>query len=188
VTFGNNTFAQGTANIQVDVAVMTNPYGVIAYEADGINVTVDGRLKRAGVNDKPLNFLQLDTGAFEFAAVLTAWVNNTFDGSAADTGVFTTASDAVGANEGDNAYSLPANFGPGRGRWTALDVPRLNVLFTCTVLDGPGGGQAPVYAAPPAFYPRTLAGGNVRIAIKNISALSLIVLGVSFQYRWSGEE
>lgn len=187
MAFEAGTFAVDGANAQVEAQYMTSPYGVVAYEPDGITVTIGNRLTRASVNHTPLCFLQLDATSQLEQGMLSLWLDNTFDGSQTDTGVFTTASSAVGAAEGDGAYSLPANFGPGRGRWTAFDVSRLNVLITCTVFDRLGI-QAPVYAAPLAFYPRTLVGGNVRIAVKNVSAQALRTLGISFQYRWSGEE
>lgn len=118
MAFEAGTFAATATNAQVLAQYMTNPYGVVAYETDPLfpdSVTINRRLVRSGNGAVSLSFLQLDaTSGFELG-MLRPWKDNTYDGSQDDTGVFTTASSAVGATEGDGAYSLPSNFGPGRG-------------------------------------------------------------------------
>lgn len=183
MAFAAGSFAAGTGNQQVAVGNMSSPAGVVAYEADGINVTVGGRLLRTGVfpvaNSQVcpvgVSFLQLN-GAI--AAMLAAFADVTNTPAGADSGGFTT-----GAAVAD-FYSLPANFGPGRGNWDLAAANRLEILITESIVTFAGVGAG---GHMPAIYPRIINGGDVSFVIKNQSPTTLIQLGISLRYRHSIE-
>lgn len=109
--------------------------------------------------------------------VLAALVDNTDDGSAADSGVLVSTAPAA------NQHGLPANFGPGRGNWLATDVFRTIVEFisagnTVALATNTGG---PVV--------RGLgAGPELAAVIKNMSVVALATTTIRVAVRHSIQE
>jgi len=105
---------------------------------------------------------------------LTAFVNGTTDGSAADTGILTSAS-TVPANQ----HGLPINFGPGAELWTPEDaLARLIVV--------PRSLNATLGAAPQAgvqVQVQSIASNNVQITIKNTSSQD--IQSIAFMLIWA---
>lgn len=93
-------------------------------------------------------------------AALDAYVDGSVGGTAADTGVLTTAA------PGATAQGLPVNFGPGRGQWTEADVARVRVE---AVIRGFGG--AITADALPPIVGVAVAGGNLIVTVKNMSTV-----------------
>lgn len=183
--FAANSFAVATDNAMVLAARMSNPYGAVAYATTGNpdDITIGGRGVPAGGGQIGVQFLRLDAAV---AAMLAAFASSglTPDGSEVDVGSFTTAISSAGATAGDNAYSLPSNFGPGRDNWVTADLSRVEcrIEHAVTTFGGAGvGGHAPT------FYRPTIVAGNLRVFIKNNSPTTLIQLGVTFRYRHSLE-
>jgi hypothetical protein len=146
------------ANLIPFALISSKQYGVASgYDADdNLQFTTPG-----GTTVTPESVQDLVISAGN--DVLAALLNNTDDGSAVDSGALVSA--AAIANE----HGLPANFGPGRGNWTQLDLINLNVesreeINTVAAITNTGG---------PVVRAITLAGSNVGISIKNMSEVVL---------------
>lgn len=146
------------ANLVPFGLISSKQYGAASgYDANGnLQFTTPGGtvITPQRINDL---FIAADTD------ILAALVDNTDDGSAADTGVF--ATEAPAANE----HSLPANFGPGRGNWTAdllgqLRVDIMEAVNTVAAITNAGG---------PHIRARGLAAGDVTVVVKNMSEVAL---------------
>ena len=101
-----------------------------------------------------LNRLEIFVGAvrlLDSVAVTTAANPN-----AAHTGQFTTA--VAGADQ----HGLPANFGPGRGRWVADDLAKVSVLC-----DGTSGG-AGLAASFRVNVTKAIVANDLVITIQNV--------------------
>ncbi|HMO94949.1 MAG TPA: hypothetical protein PKD27_02445, partial [Tepidiformaceae bacterium] len=115
------------------------------------------------------------SGATDGTPVLAALANNTDDGSAADTGVLTTAAPAA------NQHGLPRNFGVGRGNWNVLlmaavvRVEFLAAINTVAAVTNTGG---------PVVRTKVPLVGNFTVAIKNMSEVALAsgVILVQFEH------
>jgi hypothetical protein len=82
-------------------------------------------------------------------------------------------------------FGLPATFGPGRGRWTAADLDRLEVYAEdLNPALGPGGTEVQVVAktflGPPGGF------GDVQLDVHNKSAFAAMFLSLRVRYEWSG--
>lgn len=89
---------------------------------------------------------------------------------AGDSGAFLSAIGAMAAGGvAANQHLIPANFGPGRGRWTQADVDALDIK-----VDEQGDSVAPSAGvlqtvASPYLFEKTLVGADVRVVICNPS-------------------
>jgi len=101
---------------------------------------------------------------------LLALADDTDDGSAADTGVLTTAAPIAG-----NAHHLPANFGIGRGAWTNAVNSGLPSFLHFEVSFATANNTVAAVTNAGGPYVRTLAqaAGDVTVAIKNMSEVTL---------------
>lgn len=110
------------------------------------------------------------------AVPLSAFADQTVDGSAVDTGILVTGTPAA------NQHGIPTNFGPGRGNWVLADLVRLtiDVLYA-----RPAAFAANL--ARPAVAVVTLSGGNVTIVFKNQANQDLSTLGLRLHYNHSLE-
>lgn len=107
---------------------------------------------------------------------LSAFVDQSRNGSANDTGVLVTAVPAA------NQHGIPTNFGPGRGNWQVADMARLSVdIF---------------YADPSTYganfsWPRVILisnpAGNIVIVVKNQSNQDLLNMAIRLHYLHSQE-
>lgn len=85
-------------------------------------------------------------------------------GVAADSGVL--RSDAV---VNVNMHVLPANFGPGRGRWTQADVDALDVLVAeAGDSIAPSAGAIRTNARP-SMFSKALVGADLQVTVHNPS-------------------
>ena len=101
--------------------------------------------------------------------ILAALINNSDDGSAADTGVLVTA--AAGANQ----HGLPANFGLGRGKWVNADNAKLpsSINVQLDFQQSINTVQGVTNVGGPYVRALVQAGGDLTIAIKNMSEVIL---------------
>ena len=112
---------------------------------------------------------------FITGTALSAFVDGTLTGAAADTGVIVSAAAAA------NQHGLPTNFGPGRDNWVFADTYRLTtdveVFFPAVVAAGDGG---PFVAAKAA-----LVGPNARditVVVKNTSPNAISYMMIRMRY------
>lgn len=164
------------------------PYGngIGAYDANNRLVPAAAGSQGVYIGDPGSQLLnQLRT--FEFFATsgefvgqqavpLSAFADQTVDGSAVDTGVLVSAVPAA------NQHGIPTNFGPGRGNWFLPDLPRLTVEIWYVRLTtfGANFGWPEVVAID-------LLGGNITIVVKNQANQSLSTLGLRLHYNHSLE-
>lgn len=145
------------------------PFGLIFTRRWGLAVGYDAggniQFQPDGAGGEIITPQRVD-GLFISGAndILAALVDNTDDGSAADTGVLVTAAAAA------NQHGLPANFGPGRGNWVDpdnafdLDVRPLTQRNTVAAATNTGG---------PVLRAIAVAGGDLTLAFKNMSEVAL---------------
>ncbi len=91
-----------------------------SYDASG-NLVVT-RATASTYTPARFDAMRLVSGATPLAGLLTG----AYDVTAADCGMFVSAS-AGGVVFAANTQGLPANFGPGRGKWALRDVARVRV-------------------------------------------------------------
>jgi hypothetical protein len=101
---------------------------------------------------------------------LAAYANVTVDGSAADTGILTTAAPAA------NQHGIPANFGPGRGNWTVQDAQRLLISKLETQI------AAPVTGGTVEIIELGFPSGNLTMVFKNLGPNAIDIVGVRLRY------
>lgn len=165
MTFANGAFVTTAANGgSVIAAAMTNPNGVVAYENGnaggaliGGDISVGGRLRRAGNGQAGVEYLRLISQAAAALAVKAASVTGAVGD--VDCGHFITAQTLNLAN----TCVLPSNFGPGNGNWTNANVLRLDVrvrFFPSAVA---------LEIGEVGLFGITVAAGDITIAIKNYS-------------------
>lgn len=94
---------------------------------------------------------------------LAALIDNDDTGAGADSGVLVTAAPAA------NQHGLPANFGPGRGNWTADDLGALKVTIPRAVNTVAAGTNV----GGPVVRSINVAAGDVTVAFKNMSEVVL---------------
>lgn len=176
---GNGTFVtNGAAGGMLLATSLIVPQGAVAYDtAAGFtdDIVAGGRLLRPSGSSYGLTFMRIAESA---GTPLLALADNSNDGSAADTVVFTTAAPAA------NQVGLPSNFGPGRGRWTqALVAFQLCVeirerVNTVAGISNVGG---------PEIRTISYANGNFTVAVKNMSEVALANFAIIFRVRHSIE-
>lgn len=167
----------GAAGNLIPFALCYSPvYGqATGYDANGnLQFTTPGGTV---VTPARIDHLQITAGQ----NILAALVDNTDDGSAADTGVFVAAAAAA------NQHGLPVNFGPGRGNWgdgnPANDRARLRAFIdsainTVAAVTNAGGPHVRVNGD-------TIAGGLTSIVIKNMSEVALASAVIDLQVQHS---
>lgn len=101
-----------------------------------------------------LNHLRITAAG---GALLTDFVATPAAAANADTGVFVTAAAAA------NQHGLPANFGPGRGKWRADDFSQLAVQ----IISAEQGGDGRVSTSALSIQYAFVAGGDISITIHN---------------------
>jgi len=175
MAFGGNA---GAAGGQLAAATMFSPVAgadVGAYDANDNLVFRDAANTEnvVGQGGGRLQQLMIDISG----TALSAFVDATVDGSAADTGVLTTTGASLA-----NQHNLPANLGPGRGNWTANDLARLVVQLRATELAVPALNVGNVY-----IDDVVLAGGNITIVVKNVSGSALTSVELRLDYQHSLE-
>jgi hypothetical protein len=134
-----------------------------AYDGDEMEYT-EGGAHAYGAPDLLRNVTLLIT------TPLAAYADATIDGSAADTGVLTTAAAAA------DQHGLPSNFGPGRGNWTLQDIARLSVDVRTTEA-APAASQPTV-----AVLSLTVSSGDLVIVCKNQSTGAPEAITVKLRY------
>jgi len=118
---------------------------------------------------------QLSKVVYSFPAALLAYVDATQDGSAADTGILTSANSAA------DQHGLPANFGPGRGNWTKGDNYRISVELVNQYGDPVAGGAVEVVSTEVDGVDP----GDIRMILKNLSEADVSFLDIRVQYEHS---
>ena len=161
------------------------PYGstgLITYDADGITAMFSAGGRVLSQSRKLFHTLYITLNQDEFIGQqnvpLSAFVDQSLDGSAVDTGVLVSAAPAA------NQHGLPANFGPGRDNWLFPDLYRLQfAIDRCRVTTWAAAGGI----ATPAVF-TSLQGPNnrdIQIVVKNQCATDLIGLHMHLWYRHS---
>lgn len=175
-----NVAAAGADGGQILAGAVLSPLSSVAGRynvADGISwevLNANGSRIAGGQEaaQHRVNSLILNISAGGTA--LAAYADATVDGSAADTGVLTTAAAAA------NQHAIPANFGPGRGNWTNADMNRLDVdVEVAHDAYSPAGDGSLIRDT------RALIAGNVVLTFKNMSVDSLDAVNVYLHYRHS---
>lgn len=163
-------------------ACMRVPYGstgLITYDSDGLTAMFSAGGEVMGRSRKLFHTLVLTSFAGEFigqqAVPLSAFVDQSVDGSAVDTGVLVSAAPAA------NQHGLPINFGPGRDNWVTSTVERLASSLRAVLpsLFAAGAGAASIISVTGGLGPNAR---DIAIVVKNQAAVDLTTLQIRLRY------
>lgn len=179
MAFGGNS---GGGNSQLAVACMGNPLAAsVAYDANNnleLRNAAGSRIGGGSLDNGPggrIHYLYILILEAQATPALAAWQGPEVDGSTNDCGILTTAALAA------NLTSLPANFGPGRGNWTASDWLRTNV----TIVEQTYADVSPADAIGVVPHDYGLSGGDLQIVFKNYSQQALSNFALILEYKHS---